>query len=118
MLLSARRVTSASPGLSPAASIAALTATNASGAVSTSIEPSSGYTTTSSAPASIATSVIFSSSEPAWNHSTPRLANMKDTEPSVPRLPPNLPNAWRTSATVRTLLSVRQSTITATPPGA
>ena len=42
----------------------------------------------------------------------------KATEPSVPMLPPNLTNACRTSATVRTRLSVRQSTITATPPGA
>ena len=43
---------------------------------------------------------------------------MKATEPSVPMLPPHLLKAWRTSATVRTRLSVRQSTITATPPGA
>ena len=42
----------------------------------------------------------------------------KATEPSVPMLPPHLPNAWRTSATVRTRLSVSVSTITATPPGA
>ncbi len=34
----------------------------------------------------------------------------------MPRLPPCLEKAWRTSATVRLRLSVRQSTITATPP--
>ena len=72
----------------------------------------------SSAPASIAASVMASSSEPGAKLSTPSLRNMKATEPSVPRLPPNLLKAWRTSATVRTWLSVRQSTITATPPGA
>ena len=118
MSLSARKVTSARSAFRPAASIVALTPSKASGAVSTSIEPSSGYTTTSSAPASIAASVIFSSSAPGANDSTPSRLNMKATEPSVPRLPPNLPKAWRTSATVRTRLSVRQSTITATPPGA
>ena len=40
----------------------------------------------------------------------------KATEPSVPMLPPYLENAWRTSATVRTLLSVMQSTMMAAPP--
>src|SRR6478736_3447630 len=62
----------------------------------------------------MAISVSASSSTPAAKDSTPSFLNMKDTEPSVPRLPPNLPKAWRTSATVRTLLSVRQSTIAAT----
>ena len=48
---------------------------------------------------------------------TPFLLNMKDTQPVVPRLPPNLSKAWRTSAAVRFRLSVRASTITATPLG-
>ena len=39
------------------------------------------------------------------------------TEPPVPRLPPCLLNAWRTSATARLRLSVITSTSTATPPG-
>ena len=34
---------------------------------------------------------------------------MNATEPSVPMLPPHLEKAWRTSATVRTRLSVRQA---------
>jgi hypothetical protein len=47
----------------------------------------------------------------------PRASNKYATEPSVPRLPPRLENRCRTSPTVRFRLSVRQSTITATPPG-
>jgi hypothetical protein len=42
--------------------------------------------------------------------------NWNATEPSVPITPPYLENAWRTSATVRTLLSVIVSMITAAPP--
>ncbi|MCY1459263.1 hypothetical protein D9M71_767220 [compost metagenome] len=64
MSFSARKVISAWSLTRPAASIASFTAWNASGAVMTSMEPSSGYTTMSSAPASMAASVIFSSSAP------------------------------------------------------
>jgi hypothetical protein len=80
----------------------------------TSIEPSS-LLTTSSAPASIAASINAASSVPGAKIICPQWVNRKATLPSVPRLPPCLAKAWRTSATVRVLLSVRQSTITAAP---
>ncbi|CKT05919.1 Uncharacterised protein [Mycobacterium tuberculosis] len=46
----------------------------------------------------------------------PQCLNWKATEPSVPMLPPCLEKAWRTSATVRTRLSVMVSTMMAAPP--
>ena len=62
--------------------------------------------------------MTVSSSRPSFSMTmTPFLLNMKDTQPVVPRLPPNLSKAWRTSAAVRFRLSVRASTITATPEG-
>src|SRR6185312_11956672 len=115
---SARIVTSAWSGFSPVLSIASRTASNESGVVITSIWPSSGHTFTSSAPASMAASVIFSSSAPPAYDSTPIRLNKYATEPSVPRLPPNLVKAWRTSEMARWRLSVTHSTSTATPPGA
>jgi hypothetical protein len=79
------------------------------------MEPSS-LVATSSAPASRAASISASSEVPGANSSWPQCLNWKATQPSVPMLPPYLLKAWRTSATVRVLLSVRQSTITAAPP--
>ena len=81
----------------------------------TSIEPSSPATT-SSAPASSAAAITASSLVPGAKTSWPQWRNWNATEPSVPRLPPYLLNAWRTSATVRTRLSVMQSTMIAAPP--
>jgi hypothetical protein len=57
-----------------------------------------------------------SSLVPGAKTSWPQWRNWNATEPSAPRLPPYLLNAWRTSATVRTRLSVMQSTIIAAPP--
>ena len=62
--------------------------------------------------------MTLSSLAPGANTNWPQCLNRKATEPSAPRLPPCLVKAWRTSATVRVRLSVRQSTITAAPPGA
>ncbi len=115
IVFSARIVTSASSGISPAASSAAFTASNTGGAHSTSIAPSSSVST-SSAPASSATSITLSSLVPGANTNCPTCLNWNATEPSVPMLPPYLPKAWRTSATVRTRLSVMQSTMIAAPP--
>ena len=84
------------------------------GPVITSTLPSS-LVTTSSAPASIAASISLFSSVPGANTIWPQCLNRNATEPSVPRLPPYLENACRTSATVRVRLSVMQSTITAAP---
>jgi hypothetical protein len=108
-------VISASSGLSPAFSSASRTAAKSGGAHSTSTEPSS-LRTTSSAPASIAASITLSSLVPGANSSCPQCLNRNATEPSEPTLPPFLVKAWRTSATVRVRLSVRQSTMTAAPP--
>mgnify|MGYP002651274878 CR=1 FL=1 len=115
MGVSARMVTSATSGLRPAASSAFCTASNSVGLLSTSMDWSS-CVTTSSAPASRATSMTLSSLTPGANRNWPTCLNWKATEPSVPRLPPCLLKAWRTSATVRTRLSVMQSTMTAAPP--
>ena len=112
---SGRIVTSANSGLKPAASSASLTVRKSFGGVSTSIEPSS-CGTTSSAPASIAASISAASSVPGANSICPQCLNWKATQPSVPMLPPYLLKAWRTSATVRVLLSVTQSTMIAAPP--
>ncbi len=49
---------------------------------------------------------------------TPTWSNMKETAPVVARLPPFLVKIARTSPAVRLWLSVKASTITATPPGA
>src|ERR1035437_7798353 len=73
----------------------------------------SSLLTMSSAPASSATSIKPFSSVPGAKIICPQCVNRNDTEPSVPRLPPFLEKAWRTSATVRVLLSVMQSTATA-----
>ena len=61
--------------------------------------------------------MIFSSLAPGANTNSPQCLKRNATEPSEPRLPPFLAKAWRTSATVRVRLSLRQSTITAAPPG-
>ena len=66
----------------------------------------SSFVTTSSAPASSAASISLSSGVPGANRNWPTWSNMNATEPSVPMLPPNFENAWRTSATVRIRLSV------------
>ena len=115
MVFSARMVTSATSGARPAASSACFTASNPVGEVSTSMAPSSSVMT-SSAPASSATSMTFSSSVPGAKISWPTFWNWNATEPSVPRLPPYLLNTCRTSATVRTRLSVMVSTMMAAPP--
>jgi hypothetical protein len=108
-------VTSATSALRPALPSASFSAAKSVGAQSTSMPPSSSLLT-SSAPASIATSITFSSEVPGANRNWPQCLNWNATEPSVPRLPPFFEKAWRTSATVRMRLSVRQSTITAAPP--
>ena len=61
--------------------------------------------------------IISSSSSPAFfsTMSTPLVSNMYDTQPLVPIEPPCLSKMWRTSEAVRFLLSVRHSTMTATP---
>ncbi len=71
---------------------------------------------TSSAPASSATSITRSSELPGANTSCPQCLNWNATEPSIPSLPPCLEKACRTSATVRTRLSVMVSTMMAAPP--
>jgi hypothetical protein len=101
--------------LNPAFSSAALTASKSPGAQTTSTDPSS-FVSTSSAPASTAASITFSSLVPGASTNWPQCLKRNATEPSVPRLPPFLENACRTSPTVRVRLSVRQSTITAAPP--
>ena len=60
--------------------------------------------------------MTLSSLVPGAKMNWPQCLNWKATEPSVPRLPPYLENACRTSATVRTRLSVMQSTMMAAPP--
>ena len=60
--------------------------------------------------------ITASSLVPGAKTSWPQWRNWNATDPSAPRLPPYLLNAWRTSATVRTRLSVMQSTIIAAPP--
>ena len=49
---------------------------------------------------------------------TPRRSNIKETEPLSPRLPPYFTNKDLTFEAVLFLLSVKASTIIATPPGA
>ena len=115
IVFSGRMVTSASSALRPAFSSASRTCSRSPGAVSTSMAPSSPVIT-SSAPASRATSITLSSLVPGAKISWPQCLNWKATEPSVPMLPPYLLNTWRTSATVRTLLSVMVSTMIAAPP--
>ena len=108
-------VTSASAGSSPASLSPSTTSPKLlSGRVITRKLPSS-FSSTSSAPASRAASISFSSSTPGSKKISPRLVNRNATEPLVPRLPPNLEKAWRTSDTVRLTLSVMVSTSTATP---
>ena len=109
-------VISARSGFSPAFARPFFTAMRSAGALITSTEPSS-FLTTSSAPASSAASMTFSSLVPGAKTNCPTCLKRNATEPSVPRLPPCFANAWRTSATVRMRLSVMQSTITAAPPG-
>ncbi len=98
----------------------------ASSAFCTSARLSAAHTTswpsssdvTSSAPASMAASIMASASAfLASNAITPTRSNMNDTEPVSPRLPPDLVKKERTSEAVRLRLSVSASTITATPPG-
>src|SRR5919204_1569506 len=48
---------------------------------------------------------------------TPHRSNIHETAPSAARLPPPFANDERTSPAVRWRLSVRHSTMTATPPG-
>ena len=60
--------------------------------------------------------MTLSSLVPGAKMNCPQCLNWKATEPSVPMLPPYLLKAWRTSATVRTRLSVMQSTMIAAPP--
>ena len=115
IVFSARIVTSATSGFSPAASSVAFTASNSGGVHSTSIAPSSSVST-SSAPASSATSITLSSFAPGANTNWPTCLNWNATDPSVPMLPPYLLKMWRTSATVRTRLSVMVSTMMAAPP--
>jgi hypothetical protein len=115
MVFSGRIVTSAISAFRPAASSAFFTVSKSPGAVITSMAPSSSLRT-SSAPASSATSITLSSLVPGARISWPQCLNWKATEPSVPMLPPYLLNTWRTSATVRTLLSVMVSTMIAAPP--
>jgi hypothetical protein len=114
-VFSGRIVTSASSGFMPAATSAACTASNDALLDSTSIAPSSPVIT-SSAPASSATSITLSSSLPGASTNWPHSLNWNATEPSWPRLPPYLLKAWRTSATVRTRLSVIASMMIAAPP--
>ena len=73
----------------------------------------------SSAPASRATSITSSSETFSASYSiVPLRWNIRETEPATPRFPPFLLKILRTSAAARFLLSVRTSTITATPPAA
>ena len=109
-------VISARSYFTDAFSRASLTASKSSGAVIISKQSPSSFT--SSAPASSPISMRVSSS--ASDLSTvirPFLSNIHETHPSVPMLPPALLKIQRTSAMVLFLLSVRQSTRTATPPG-
>ena len=63
-------------------------------------------------------SSVNSDSPPLGTTTTPLRSNMYDTEPESPMLPFCLLNAERTSDAARLRLSVRHSTMTATPPGA
>ena len=75
-------------------------------------------TWTSSAPASIAARPTSSGSFlPALAVMTPLRSNIQPTELDSPRFPPNFENRWRIEAEVRLRLSVKASTITATPAG-
>jgi hypothetical protein len=79
-------------------------------------EPS---TSTSSAPASIATSWTSSTERPAASISMiPFCSKSHWTEPGSPSFPPFFENAARTSEAVRLRLSVAASTRTDTPPAA
>src|SRR5660398_272774 len=92
------------------------TAMNSSGRVRISYPPESVIT--SSAPASRAAKITWSSSYSSLStRMTPFLSNNQATEPSVPSLPPLLSKIWRTSAAARFLLSVKAVTYTATPEG-
>ena len=109
--------TSAESDSKPFSFKASATAEKASGVVVTVMIPSSF--TISSAPASRATSITSSSETfSASNSIVPFLWNILETEPEVPRFPPFFVKMLRTSAAARFLLSVRTSTITATPPAA
>ena len=57
-------------------------------------------------------------SSPFGRTMTPLRSNMYATEPESPMLPFCLLNVERTSDAARLRLSVRHSTMTATPPGA
>jgi hypothetical protein len=73
---------------------------------------------TSSAPASIATSISRSSpTESPSSVNTPLCSNMYATLPLAPRFPPYFVKTSRTSPAVRVRLFVSASTMKATPPG-
>ena len=110
--------TSASANSKFSASKASLTFENSEGSVVISKHSSSALK--SSAPLSRAIIIMSSSDISVFVLSitiTPFLLNIYATHPEVPKFPPDLSNAWRTSAAVLFLLSVFASTITATPFG-
>ena len=109
-------VSSAAPGSSPASSRAARTAIRSAGSLVTTHRSSSSER--SSPPASIATSRTRSSSWARGRGTAPLRSNCQLTAPGSAIDPPFLEKRLRISAPVRLRLSVRHSTITATPSGA
>ena len=69
----------------------------------------------SSAPSSIDFSMMSSSLLPGAKKIAPQCLKRKETQPSVPKLPPCLDSACLTSATASCLLSVKQSIMIAAP---
>ena len=97
-------------------SSASATACRLLGCVRTS-NPSAPWFSTSSAPASMAASITASSVGPAFTSRTPKRSKFQATAPAKARLPPPFAKQVRTSPAVRFRLSVRHSTMRATPPG-
>ena len=115
-LTEARIVTSAISGLIPSATKDSLTFKKSVGLVIISIDPSS-LDSISSAPASIAISIVWFLLSTVVSVTNPTFSKRYETDPSDPRFPPNLDKACLTSATVRLRLSVIHSIRMAAPPG-